>query len=41
VRWFEWMAAEIPWQPGTVVEVGCGPGYFWDEDARRSTGVWC
>ncbi len=31
VRWFEWMAAEIPWQPGTVVEVGCGPGDFWDE----------
>jgi len=31
VRWFEWMAAAIPWQSGTVVEVGCGPGNFWEE----------
>ncbi len=31
VRWFEWMTATIPWRPGIVVEVGCGPGHFWEE----------
>jgi len=31
VRWFAWMASVIPWQPGTVVEVGCGPGNLWEE----------
>jgi ubiquinone/menaquinone biosynthesis C-methylase UbiE len=31
LRWFEWMVAEIPWQEGRVVEVGCGSGTLWDE----------
>ena len=31
VRWFEWMVAQITWQPGIVVEVGCGPGNLWEE----------
>lgn len=31
VRWFEWMTAVIPWQPGLVIEVGCGPGNLWEE----------
>lgn len=30
-RWFPWMVDRIPWAPGPVVEVGCGPGQFWEE----------
>ena len=31
LRWFEWMVAQVPWQSGRVLEVGCGTGSLWDE----------
>lgn len=36
--WFAWMAATIPWQPGIVLEVGCGPGQFWEEGRPPTDG---
>lgn len=30
--WFSWVAAQHPWPAdGEVLEIGCGPGKFWDD----------
>lgn len=30
IPWFDWLAAQVTWpETGTVVEAGCGPGWFW------------
>ncbi len=34
VSWFDWVIGRIDLQPGhRVVEVGCGPGWMWDESS--------
>jgi tRNA G46 methylase TrmB len=28
--WFEWLAQKMPFQPSDrVLDIGCGPGWFW------------
>jgi ubiquinone/menaquinone biosynthesis C-methylase UbiE len=32
--WFSWIAAQLPLKPGDrVLDIGCGPGWFWAEIA--------
>ena len=31
VAWFPWMVDQIEWTAGSLLEVGCGTGSFWDE----------
>lgn len=34
--WFSWLAEQIRWPLGArVLEVGCGPGWFWEAAAAR------
>jgi SAM-dependent methyltransferase len=36
VPWFDWLAALLDWPADAdVLEVGCGPGWFWAEAADR------
>ena len=31
VPWWEWVALQVEWQRGAhVLEIGCGPGFFWE-----------
>ena len=32
VGWFTWVARQLPVSPGAkILDVGCGPGWFWPE----------
>jgi ubiquinone/menaquinone biosynthesis C-methylase UbiE len=32
--WFDWVGQQVDWPPGArVLEVGCGPGWLWEEAA--------
>ena len=36
VRWFPWVAGQIDWPfYGDILEVGCGPGWMWEEAASQ------
>ena len=36
LRWFPWMANQIDWPTdGDILEVGCGPGWLWSENATQ------
>lgn len=37
--WFEWVAGQLPLQPGnSVLDIGCGPGWFWASVAEVRRG---
>ena len=38
--WYPWLAAQIHWPLGArVLEVGCGPGWFWEAAAPHLPGA--
>ena len=39
VDWFAWLAERMDLPPGAVLDVGCGPGWFWRRAPALSPGI--